>query len=220
LTQPATPSPRVGTANGTSSASDRHAALRRRRQLLLGLVALLVLVAVVAVATNGNDDDPPSERDRRGGLPAFVQDAQRRELVPAFERAARAERLPIALLEALAWRESQWDASIVNPTSGAVGIGQLLPETATFVATQLLGDPDLDPTDAQDNIRLTARYLRALSERFDGDVRTGLAAYLQGSTSVANDGVTAQTAAYVDQIMTLRDEFADAARGTEGMVSR
>ena len=81
-----------------------------------------------------------------------------------------------------------------------------------------MGEPDLDPTDAQDNIRLTARYLRALIERFGGDVPTGIAAYLQGSSSVANDGVTAQTAAYVDQILTLQDEFADAARGTEGTV--
>jgi soluble lytic murein transglycosylase-like protein len=180
----------------------------------------LVLVAVVAVATIGNGDDSTSAPDRRGGLPAFVQDLQRRKLVPAFERAARTEGLPVALLEALAWRESQWDATAVNATSGAVGIGQLLPATATFVATQLLGEPDLDPTDAQDNIRLTARYLRALIERFGGDVPTGIAAYLQGSTSVANDGVTAQTAAYVDQILTLQDEFADAARGTEGTVSR
>lgn len=133
--------------------------------------------------------------------------------MPAFERAARAERLPVALLEALAWRESQWDSAAVNVESGALGIGQLLPETATFVATELLGDPDLDPTDAQDNIRLTARYLRALIERFNGDVATGVAAYLQGSTSVADDGVSTQTADYVAEIMTLRDEFAAAARG-------
>ena len=86
-----------------------------------------------------------------------------------FESAARAEQLPVTLLEALAWRESQWDASAVNEQSGAIGIGQLLPETATFVATQLLNDPSLDPKNARDNIRLTARYLRALVDRFGGD---------------------------------------------------
>ena len=192
----------------------------RRRQLLLALAGLLVLVgAVAAVALPSGDDATPEPRRSRV-LPAFVQDPTRRALVPAFERAARAERLPVALLEALAWRESQWDAAAVNAESGALGIGQLLPETATFVATELLGEPDLDPADAQDNIRLTARYLRALIERFGGDVATGVAAYLQGSTSVANDGVSTQTADYVSQIMTLRDEFAAAARGGEGTVSR
>jgi soluble lytic murein transglycosylase-like protein len=191
----------------------------RRNRLLLALATLLVVVGVfAAVALPG--DDSPSEPQRAPGLPAFVQDETRRALVLAFRHAARTERLPVALLEALAWRESQWDAAAVNAESGALGIGQLLPETATFVATELLGEPDLDPADARDNIRLTARYLRALIERFGGDVPTGVAAYLQGSTSVANDGVSAQTADYVSEIMTLRDEFATAARGGNGVVSR
>lgn len=187
----------------------------RRTRLLLALGALLLLVGVVAVVTLPNDVDeaPPAQV---GGLPPFVQDHSRRALVPAFERAARAERLPVALLEALAWRESQWDASAVNPDSGALGIGQLLPEIAEFVATELLSEPDLDPRDAHDNIRLTARYLRGLIERFGGDVSTGVAAYLQGSTSVADHGVSAQTADYVDEIMTLRDEFAAARRDPTG----
>ncbi len=192
----------------------------RRRRLLLSLVALLLVVGVLAVVSLSGGGEPETSRPPTPRLPAFVQDPARRALVPAFERAARDEGLPVALLEALAWRESQWDASIVNPDSGALGIGQLLPETAQFVATELLGEPGLDPLDAEDNIRMTARYLRGLIERFDGDVATGVAAYLQGSTSVANDGVSAQTSDYVQQIMTLRSEFAAAARGGEGTVSR
>jgi len=183
----------------------------RRRRLFVALAGFLLVVGVVAVASLGGGDAEP-RRARAAGLPAFVHDPTRRALAPAFERAAHDEQLPVALLEALAWRESQWDAAAVNAESGAVGIGQLLPETATFVATELLGEPDLDPVDAEDNIRLTARYLRGLIERFDGDVPTAVAAYLQGSTSVANDGVSAQTADYVDDIMMLRREFA-AARG-------
>lgn len=183
----------------------------RRTRLLLALGALLLIVGVVAVVTLPDDAEGPAAAQLRG-VPAFLEDPTRRALVPAFERAARDERLPVALLEALAWRESQWDASAVNPDSGALGIGQLLPETAAFVATELLREPGLDPRDAQDNIRLTARYLRGLVERFDGDLRTGLAAYLQGSTSVANDGVSTQTADYVDEIMVLRDQFAAARR--------
>jgi soluble lytic murein transglycosylase-like protein len=172
------------------------------------------VIGAIALLTVSDEDEPTAESDAGNRLPAFVHDPARRALAPAFRRAAETEGIPVALLEALAWRESRWDASAVNAESGALGIGQLLPETAEFVATELLGEPDLDPRDARDNIRLTARYLRGLIERFDGDVATGVAAYLQGSTSVANDGVSAQTAAYVDEIMTLRRQFAQAARGS------
>ena len=85
-----------------------------------------------------------------------------------------------------------------------------------FVATELLDDPSLDPEIATDNIRLTARYLAALIERFEGSKRKGLAAYLQGSTSVANEGISAQTADYLADIEELRRRFEAAARGRPG----
>ena len=107
-------------------------------------------------------------------------------------------------------------AEAYNPESGATGIGQLLPATATFVATELLGEPTLDPTNGPDNIRLMARYVRALTERFGGDTRLALAAYLQGSTSVDNDGVSAQTEDYLADIEEIGQRFAAARRGDAG----
>jgi soluble lytic murein transglycosylase-like protein len=116
----------------------------------------------------------------------------------------------------LAWRESRWRAEALNPESGAVGIGQLLPETAAFVAGELLGDPTLDPADPEDNIRMMARYLRAQVESFHGDRRLALAAYLQGSTSVRDDGVSTTTAAYLADITEIRERFEAAVRGKPG----
>lgn len=182
---------------------------------MVAFTALVTVVAGVAlVLLDGDDEEPASSTTRRPDLPAFVVGARKQALVPAFERAARREGLPVALLEALAWRESEWNADIVNPQSGAIGIGQLLPETARYVARELLDDPSLDPRDPEDNILMTAAYLRALIERFDGDTSRGLAAYLQGSTSVASDGISPQTAQYLEQIEDLRKQFAAARAAT------
>jgi soluble lytic murein transglycosylase-like protein len=162
-----------------------------------------------------SDDEPDTPAIDHTELPAFVE-PEKRHLAKAFVRAARESKMPVATVQALAWRESRWRAEAYNPDSGATGIGQLLPETATFVATELLQEPTLDPEIAVDNIRMTARYLAALTERFDGDERKGMAAYLQGSTSVANDGISAQTADYLADIEELRERFAAAARGRPG----
>jgi Transglycosylase SLT domain len=183
---------------------------RRRAAVLLSLGALVVAVGVVVVLVDrggsGSGVGPPVP------LPAFVTDPARRALAPAFEAAARESRVPATLLMALAWRESEWNEKAVSG-AGAVGIGQLLPPTSTFVAQALLHQPRLDPRRPVDNIRLTARYLRELIDTFHGEERLGVGAYLQGSTSVTSQGLTPQTTDYVNQIESLRAEFARARRG-------
>jgi soluble lytic murein transglycosylase-like protein len=187
--------------------------LRRALPALAVLVAFDLVIAVVALLVIGSTGDEKTEP--RAVLPAFVE-PDKRHLKPAFERAARESRLPVALIEALAWRESRWRAEALNPDSGAIGIGQLLPETAAFVASELLGDPTLDPADAEENIRMMARYLRAQVDQFDGDRELALAAYLQGSTSVRNNGISPTTADYLADIAEIRKRFEAAARGDEG----
>jgi len=190
-----------------------------RRRRIFTVVAILVVVdlvigilALVVIGAGGGDDKEPKER---AVLPAFVE-PEKHYLAPAFERAARDNDLPLALVQALAWRESRWRAEALNPDSGAVGIGQLLPATAAFVGGELLGDPTLDPADPQDNIRMMARYLRAQIDSFGGDRQLALAAYLQGSTSVRNDGINESTAAYLADIEEIRTRFEAAARGDPG----
>lgn len=185
----------------------------RRLILLLVLVDLVIVLAVGAVlfSVDGDGDGDDEGGKQSPDLPAFVADPERRALAPTFERWADAYGVSPALVEALAWRESQWDNSLRSP-AGAMGIGQLLPETTAFVADELIGAP-LDPTKPRDNIRLTTRYLRSLLDRYDGHVRTALAAYLQGATSVSSEGVTPQTAAYVREVLALRDQFARARDG-------
>jgi soluble lytic murein transglycosylase-like protein len=190
--------------------SQRRRFRRRRAALVLGLVAVVVTVVAVVLLNHGGTGG--STVTPKARLPAFVTGSARQALAPAFEAAARESRISVTLLMALTWRESEWNENVVSG-AGAVGIGQLLPPTSAFVAQDLLHQPELDPRRAVDNIRLTARYIRELIDTFHGSERLGVGAYLQGSTSVTNSGLTPQTTDYVNQIEALRADFARAGRG-------
>lgn len=143
------------------------------------------------------------------GLPARLLASPRRmALIPHFRRWASANGIDPALLMAITWHESGWQNDVVSSV-GAVGIGQLLPSTARFVATELIGRPDLDPRVAGDNIRLSARYVRFLLARYEGDVGLALAGYFQGPGSIARRGVLPVTREYIQVVRALRGRFAD-----------
>ncbi|HTN78382.1 MAG TPA: LysM peptidoglycan-binding domain-containing protein [Acidimicrobiales bacterium] len=136
--------------------------------------------------------------------PELLAMPDRLALMPVFDRWAAEYGLNPSLLKALAWMESGWQASVVS-SAGAVGIGQLLPGTAAFLSV-LIGEP-LDPYAAEDNIRMSARYLSLLLGLTAGDVNQALAGYYQGLTSVRRDGMKATTAAYVNTVLALQGRF-------------
>jgi soluble lytic murein transglycosylase-like protein len=149
---------------------------------------------------------PTLTADQLARLPAaLLSFPDRLALMPSFDRWAAEYGVPPSLLKALAWMESGWQAGVISP-SGAIGIGQLLPATAAFVAGMLIGVP-LDPYVADDNIRMSARFLAHLLNLTNGDVNTALAGYYQGLTSVRRDGMKATTAAYVNVILALQARF-------------
>jgi soluble lytic murein transglycosylase len=98
---------------------------------------------------------------------------------PAEVEAAAAEfRLPPFLLYALLRTESAFDPAAAS-SAGAIGLAQLMPETAAGVASRLkAGAPDL--LDPATSIRLGAAYLRQLIDYFDGDGMKALLAYNGG----------------------------------------
>jgi soluble lytic murein transglycosylase len=116
---------------------------------------------------------------------------QRRQLAqaqinPRFTRqlatAARANRIPASLLAAVAKQESRFSPA-VHSGAGAVGLLQLMPETAAElhgapVAPAALEDPDL-------NARLGGRYLAQLLTRWDGNPLLAIASYNAGPGAVA-----------------------------------
>lgn len=137
------------------------------------------------------------------GLPAFVK-AGRRHLGPVFERWAQANGVSPSLLEAMCFNESGWQADVVSST-GADGVCQLMPDTEDHMEA-LIGH-ELDSSDAEDNIRLGARYLRWLLARTDGDARTAVGAYYQGLSAMRRHGPYDETVTYVDAVLALRERF-------------
>lgn len=139
-------------------------------------------------------------------LPASIAgDPERVRLIPSFERWAAHYGVAPDLLMAIAYQESGWQAEVVS-NKGAIGIGQLLPATASWVAEDLIGQPDLDPYDPDDNIRMSSRFLLWLTG-FLGSEHQAVAGYYQGPTSVATRGLFQQTQAYVASVSSARSRF-------------
>lgn len=141
----------------------------------------------------------------RPSLPNEV--AARGDLVPAFRAAAQEAGVAADLLMAIAYHESRWQADAVS-SAGALGIGQLMPKTAAWVASELIGEPNLDLRKPADNIRVSAHLFRWLLDRAGDDVDLALAMYAQGVEGVRRNGVRPSSVKFAARIATLRGEFA------------
>lgn len=106
----------------------------------------------------------------RGGLPM-----ERRIL----EVAARHGVDP-ALIAAVVQVESGFRPDVVSP-KGAVGLMQLMPDTAALLGVSESSDP-------HHNLEAGTRYLAGLLEQFGGDVELALAAYNAGPGAVRHWG--------------------------------
>jgi soluble lytic murein transglycosylase-like protein len=83
-------------------------------------------------------------------------------------------------VRAVAGVESSFRADAVSP-KGAQGLMQLMPDTARALGVQ-------DPFDAEENLDGGTRHLKALIERYDGNLTKALAAYNAGEGAVARHG--------------------------------
>lgn len=145
-------------------------------------------------------------------LPAVLRSSPSRlALRPAVRKWSKRNEIPADLLEATLYLESGWNQKRVSST-GAVGVGQLMPGTAAFIERQLIGR-DLDPLNAEDNIRMSARYLRFLLRMHGGDSTKALQAYYQGVGSIKTNGLYADTRQYAAAIQALRVRFRTDATG-------
>ena len=129
---------------------------------------------------------------------------------------ARNYRLNPALLAAVIYTESKFDAN-AESAAGAIGLMQLLPDTAKGIAIRTGGKRFVvsDLYVPELNVRYGAWYLRHLLDRY-GDERTALAAYNAGQANVDRwkaDCVGIQfreTRYYVDKIERLKKVYASA----------
>lgn len=156
-----------------------------------------------------------SELARINGIanPSLIRAGQRLK-VPAppkpgveglLEKYAAQYGVEPSLVKALAWQESGWQQSVVS-AAGAVGVMQVLPETARFTGKYLL-KTEVDLGDTEQNIRAGVRFLSYLLSLTGGDQSTAVAGYFQGLRSVRASGISPKTARYVANVMALKKRF-------------
>jgi soluble lytic murein transglycosylase-like protein len=112
-------------------------------------------------------------------VPTFAHTANFADLADSWaDHFGVARELVRAVIEA----ESNWNVRAVSP-AGAVGLMQLMPETAAAFGVR-------NRFDAVENIRGGVAYLAFLLERFDGDLRLVVAAYNAGHGRIARAGLS------------------------------
>jgi soluble lytic murein transglycosylase-like protein len=132
---------------------------------------------------------------RLAGRLVPVPDAQ---LLPLIDRHAGLQQLDPRLVRAVVQIESGYNAQALS-RAGAMGLMQLMPETARDLSVRNPYDPD-------ENLRGGTTYLRQLLDRFKGSVELALAAYNAGPEPVERHGGIppyAETRDYVRQILSL-----------------
>ena len=129
---------------------------------------------------------------------------------------ARNYRLDPALLAAVIYAESKFDAN-ARSAAGAVGLMQLLPDTAKGIAERT-GGAGFVPSDLLNpeiNVRYGCWYLRHLLDKY-GDEQAALAAYHAGQANVGrwrSQGLGiqfAQTRYYIKKVERLKRIYARA----------
>lgn len=109
-----------------------------------------------------------------------VNPAQRKQFSPLVRAVAKEHRLDPALLHAVITVESGYNPRARSPR-GAMGLMQLMPDTARRYAVRNIWDP-------RENLDGGARYLRDLLAMFNDNVSLALAAYNAGEAAVAGYG--------------------------------
>ena len=118
-----------------------------------------------------------------------------------IERHSARYRVDPALVRAIAWQESGWNQSLRSKV-GAIGVMQLMPGTARWLGSDVIGRR-LDPYLLADNIEGGVAYLAWLARHAGGTHRV-IASYYQGLASLRARGPYDDTTAYVASVLALR----------------
>lgn len=108
-------------------------------------------------------------------------------------------RVPIALVEAVVERESNWHSCAISP-KGAVGLMQLMPTTANRLGVR-------DRCNIDQNVSGGIRHLAWLVRRFGRDFRLALAAYYAGEDIVARRGLAYRNPDVVSYVSRIRTSY-------------
>lgn len=179
------------------------------------------------LAYDRNGSVVPRAAATGGGMPRVISPNANATYVSAAQSAASKYGIPSQLFLALIQQESTWDPGVVS-SAGAIGLGQLMPNTAATLG--------VDPTDPMQNIDGAARYLKAQYDEF-GSWDLALAAYNAGPGAVNKYGGVPpikETQDYVRKVLgnagsleggsgsapSVDQAFLDRALGTPGVRAR
>ena len=143
-----------------------------------------------------------------GSLPAaLLAHPGRLVLRYHFIQAAAAYGVSPRLLEALCWWESRWREQSAVSSTGAIGVCQMEPQTASYVNSSLVPGRQLNVHSATDNISMAAALLHELFHEANGNAKVAIGSYYQGFPSVAKTGLLPETQAYVQGVQTYASIF-------------
>jgi soluble lytic murein transglycosylase-like protein len=144
--------------------------------------------------------DAPASPARENRRPAVFSNAT---YASHIEAAATAHNIDPALIRAVISAESGYNPLAVS-RAGAVGLMQLMPQTASRYSVTNMRDPE-------QNINGGTRYLRDLLDLFNYDLRLAIAAYNAGEQAVIKYGNRippyAETMAYVPKVMKFYEHY-------------
>lgn len=122
--------------------------------------------------------------------------------LPHIKSAARKYRIDPALLHAIVDTESSFNPQ-ARSKAGALGLMQLMPETAQRLGVKNSLDPE-------ENIQAGAFYFRQLLDKFNQNIRLSLAAYNAGEGAVRRAGAIPEfpeTQRYVKKVLQKYNEL-------------
>jgi soluble lytic murein transglycosylase-like protein len=141
-----------------------------------------------------------SEHERKAHVAAVMPSDKAVERFSRYDtwirQAATLYQIPEELVRAVIKVESDYDPRAVSPV-GAVGLMQLMPETAMRMQVRDIQDP-------RENIFGGVRFLRVLANAFNGDLALTIAGYNAGEAAVQKYGGIppyAETQAYVTRVI-------------------
>ena len=140
------------------------------------------------------------------GLDPFrgVYVPSRTQVVGMLRATAQRWRVNTSLALAVSYEEAGFNQRRISPV-GAIGAMQVMPATGTWISAFL--HRPLNLYRARDNVAAGVALLAILLRETNGHVRTAVAGYYQGLTSVRKRGMYADTKRYVANVLALRNQF-------------
>jgi soluble lytic murein transglycosylase-like protein len=167
-------------------------------------------VSVEAIAPNYSDKtnyltaDDNNYSSIKNYIIKYRNDEEAGQIAASITKYSTEYKINPKLVAALMARESRFNPNAVS-SSGAVGLGQLLPSTCKGLKVD-------DPYDIDQNTMGTSKYLKYLLDRFakygDEQIPMAISGYFEGPNAVErNMGVKTHTAQYVNDILAIYNKI-------------